>query len=370
MALKCGIVGLPNAGKSTLFNALTGNAAAAENYPFCTIDPNSGIAPLADARLDKLAQTARSARIVPAVVEFVDIAGLVKGAADNAGLGNRFLAHIRETDGIAHVVRCHEDADIAHVHGEVNPAEDIAVVNLELILADVATVEKTIARCGRIAKGGDKEARALMTVAEKLNQHLASGQPARTLQLNDSETALAKPLCLLTMKPVLYIANVDEGGFANNPLLDAARQAAEAEGAALLPVCAQVEAEIGNWDEAEKRELLKTMDGGAEGEDAGAGGLARIARAAFRLLNLITYFTAGEKEARAWTIRHGATAQQAAGVIHEDFARGFIRAEVMSWEDFVRHGGEVGARDAGAARQEGRGYVVADGDVMHFKFNV
>lgn len=370
MSLKCGIVGLPNAGKSTLFNALTGNAVAAENYPFCTIEPNSGIAPLADARLDKLAQVARAARTVPAVVEFVDIAGLVKGAADNAGLGNRFLAHIRETDGIAHVVRCHEDADISHVHGQVNPADDIGVVNLELILADLATVEKALARSTRSAKSGDKEARARVAVAEKLQQHLAGGQPARTLHLSTSEQTFAQPLCLLTMKPALYIANVAEDGFADNPLLDAARQAAQADGAQVLPVCAQVEAEIGNWSAAEKAELLQTLAGGDAAEDTAAGGLVRIARAAFHMLNLITYFTAGEKEARAWTIRQGATAQEAAGVIHADFARGFIRAEVIDWADFAQYGGEAGAREAGKARQEGRGYVVADGDVMHFRFNV
>ena len=366
MGLTCGIVGLPNAGKSTLFNALTGAGAAAANYPFCTIDPNIGSAELTDGRLTRLAALVQAAKTIPSTVEFVDIAGLVKGAADNAGLGNRFLSHIRETDGIAHVVRCYQDDDITHVHGKVSPADDINIINLELILADLATLEKTITRVTRIAKGGDKEARQTVLLAERLQAHLNTGAPARTLDLDDNARLLAKPLCLLTMKPVLYIANVGETGFADNPLLAAAAACAEAEGAPLLPVCAQIEADISNWSAEEKNEVLQDIGG----ENSGAGGLARIARAAFSMLNLITYFTAGPKEARAWTIKNGMTAQQAAGVIHDDFARGFIRAEVIHWRDFLEHGGETGARSAGKARQEGRDYIVADGDVMHFRFNV
>lgn len=368
MGLKCGIVGLPNAGKSTLFNALTGGAAEAANYPFCTIDPNIGIAEIADERLHALAAQVQAARTIPAVVEFVDIAGLVKGAADNAGLGNRFLSHIRETDGIAHVVRCHEDGDIAHVHGAVNPADDIGVINLELILADLATVEKTAARVAKTAKSGDKHSRQLAALADKLAAHLAAGAPARALALDSSECALAKPLCLLTMKPVLYVANVGEDGFAGNPLLEAARASAAAEGAPLLPICAQTEADISGWSAQERAELLKTL--AVPGDAGGSGGLARIAQAAFAMLNRITYFTAGRKEARAWTITSGMTAPQAAGAIHKDFERGFIRAEVIHWRDFLQHGGESGAREAGKARAEGRDYIVADGDVMHFRFNV
>lgn len=368
MGLKCGIVGLPNAGKSTLFNALTGAGAEAANYPFCTIDPNIGIAELADERLHQLARQVQAAKTIPAVVEFVDIAGLVKGASDNAGLGNRFLSHIRETDGIAHVVRCYEDGDIAHVSGVVDPADDISIINLELILADLSTVEKTAARVHKVAKSGDKEARHLAAVAARLKAHLERGQPARTLDLDDSELAAVKPLCLLTMKPVLYIANVGEDGFSDNPLLAAAEQAAAAEGAPLLPVCAQAEADISDWDAEEKAEMLKTL--AIPGDSAAAGSLARVARAAFSMFNLITYFTAGPKEARAWTITSGMTARQAAGVIHNDFARGFICAEVIHWRDFLTYGGEAGAREAGKLRQEGRDYLVCDGDVMHFRFNV
>lgn len=364
MGLKCGIVGLPNVGKSTLFNALTNGEAAAENYPFCTIEPNVGVAPLADARLEALAKLENSAKVVPAFMEFVDIAGLVKGAAaEGAGLGNKFLAHIRETDGTAQVVRCFADPDITRASDSSDPLADIETINLELILADLATAERAIAAAKKNAKSGDKESRLLGEAAAKLAAHLGAGKPARTLALAAEEWARAKPLCLLTAKPMLYVANVGEGGFVNNAQLEAVADFARGEGAPVVAVCAQMEAEMAGWTAADKREFLAEME-------IEADGLTKLARAAFAMLNLITYFTAGAKEARAWTIRRGMTAQEAAGVIHTDFARGFIRAETAACADFLACGGEAGARAAGKLRAEGRDYVVADGDVLHFRFNV
>ena len=363
MGLKCGIVGLPNAGKSTLFNALTAGNAAAENYAFCTIEPNTGAAPLDDPRLKPLAHAANSKKTVPAAANFTDIAGLIAGAAKGGGLGNRFLAHIRETDGIAHVVRCFDSGNITHVNGKVAPEDDIAVINTELALADMETAEKILAKNAKIAKSGDKNARALCEVCEKLIKHLGEGGMARRLALNENESALVKNMFLLTMKPVVYAANVGEDGFHNNPHLDAVRKTAEMENAAAVPVCAQMEADLAGLSETEKTELLK--DYGLE-----QTGLSRMARAAFDMLGLATYFTAGEKETRAWTFRRGMSAPEAAGVIHTDFTRGFIRAEVCGWEDFVNCGGENGARAAGKLRSEGKDYAVQDGDVMHFRFNV
>lgn len=360
MGIKCGIVGLPNVGKSTLFNALTAAGAAAENYAFCTIEPNSGRAELADRRLDQLGACAKSARIVPAAAEFVDIAGLIAGAAQNAGLGNRFLAHIRETDGIAHVVRCFESGDIMHVSGKVSPADDIAVINTELELADLETVQKAREKNAKTARSGDADSRAMCAVCEKMADALDGGGIS-SLVLNEKESALADSLFLLSRKPVMFVANVGEDGFENNPLLDAVRAAAG--DSPVIPICAQMEADLAGLSESEKEELLQ--DAGRE-----STGLALMARAAFDMLGLATYFTAGEKEARAWTIRRGMTAPQAAGVIHTDFMRGFIRAEVCGWEDFVGLGGEAGARAAGKLRLEGKDYVVQDGDVVHFRFNV
>jgi GTP-binding protein YchF len=363
MGIQCGIVGLPNVGKSTLFNALTRAQIAAENYPFCTIDPNVGVVGVPDSRLTELAAIVKPERVLPAVVEFVDIAGLVAGASQGEGLGNQFLAHIRETDAIAHVVRCFENTDIVHVAGKVDPIADIEVIDTELCLADLATVEKACERAAKASKTGDKEAIRKRDLLARLREHLNHGRPARSASLTDEDRADLKELHLLTLKPVMYVANVSESGFGNNPYLDMVRARAEQQGAVVVPVCAAMEAEIAQLDDAEKGEFLKDM-GLAE------PGLDRVIRAAYKLLGLQTFFTAGVKEVRAWTVRVGATAPQAAGVIHSDFERGFIRAEVISYEDFIRYGGEAGAKEAGKLRLEGKEYVVREGDVMHFRFNV
>jgi len=363
MALHCGIVGLPNVGKSTLFNALTKAAIAAENYPFCTIDPNTGVVPVPDPRLDALAAIVKPERVVATTIEFVDIAGLVAGASKGEGLGNQFLAHIRETDAIAHVVRCFENDDVVHVAGRVDPASDIEVIHTELILADMASVEKAFQRVLKSAKAGNKDDLHKKDVLERLTAHLDAGKSARTLGLDEDERALIRDLFLLTLKPTMYIANVQEDGFHDNPLLDRVRAIAAEEGAMVVPVCAAMEAEIAQLDEADRGEFLKDM--GLE-----EPGLNRVVRAGYKLLNLATYFTAGVKEVRAWTIHQGDTAPQAAGVIHTDFERGFIRAQTIAYEDFIACGGEAGAKEAGKMRSEGKDYVVHDGDVMNFLFNV
>ncbi len=363
MALHCGIVGLPNVGKSTLFNALTRAEIAAENYPFCTIDPNVGVVPVPDPRLDTLAEIVNPQRTLPTTIEFVDIAGLVAGASKGEGLGNQFLGHIRETDAIAHVVRCFEDEDVTHVAGSVDPIRDIEIINTELMLADMETVEKALQRAQRSAKSGDKEALAQKALLEKLAAHLDAGKPVRSLALTDEERARLKTLHLLTAKPTLYVANVLEDGFGGNPLLQKVQRYAEEEGAQVVPVCAAMEAEIALLEDKDKAAFLDEM-----GLDE--PGLDRVVRAAYRLLDLQTFFTAGVKEVRAWTVRVGATAPQAAGVIHTDFEKGFIRAEVIAYEDFVRHGGEQGAKEAGKWRLEGKEYLMQEGDVVHFRFNV
>ena len=363
MGVKCGIVGLPNVGKSTLFNALTKAEIQAENYPFCTIDPNVGVVPVPDPRLDQLAAIVNPQKVLPTTMEFVDIAGLVAGASKGEGLGNKFLANIRETDAIVHVVRCFEDDNVVHVEGKIDPLSDIEVINTELALADLETVEKNILRTAKVAKSGDKNAKARLVVLEAVKAHLDAGHLVRSMDLDEDEVAHLRELHLLTIKPTLYIANVAEDGFVDNPQLDAVRQLAEKEGAEVEPVCAAIEAELVDLDEDDQRAFLKEL-----GLDE--PGLHRVIRASYRLLGLHTYFTAGVKEVRAWTVRIGATAPQAAGVIHTDFEKGFIRAEVTSYDDFIACQGEQGAKEAGKLRLEGKDYVVKDGDVMHFRFNV
>ena len=363
MGIKCGIVGLPNVGKSTLFNALTRAQIAAENYPFCTIDPNVGVVPVPDPRLAVLAGIAGSARLLPATVEFVDIAGLVAGASKGEGLGNQFLSHIRETDAIAHVVRCFEDDDIVHVAGRIKPLDDIEVINTELALADMDTVERGLQRAEKAAKAGDKDAIKLRELLKKLRDHLDSGKPARSLVKDAEERKLLHELHLITIKPLMYVANVAENGFTNNPHLDAVKQLAESENSQVVAVCAAIEAEIAQLEEGDRAEFLKDI--GLE-----EPGLNRVIRAGYSLLGLQTYFTVGPKEARAWTVRIGATAPQSAGVIHTDFEKGFIRAEVIAYDDYVAHQGEQGAKEVGKLRLEGKEYIVQEGDVMHFRFNV
>jgi GTP-binding protein YchF len=363
MSLKCGIVGLPNVGKSTLFNALTKAGIAAENYPFCTIEPNVGIVELPDPRLAQLAAIVGPERIVPAIVEFVDIAGLVAGASKGEGLGNQFLAHIRETDATVNVVRCFDDPNVIHVAGKVDPISDIEVIQTELCLADLSSVEKALHRHQKTARSGDKEAAKLVAILEKCQAALNQGTPVRALQFSKEEMPLVKPLCLITAKPAMFVGNVAEDGFENNPYLDKLREYAAKQNAPVVAICAKMEAEMADMSDEDKQMFLAEI-----GQDE--PGLNRLIRAAFKLLGLQTYFTAGVKEVRAWTVAIGATGPQAAGVIHTDFERGYIRAQTIAFDDYIQYKGEQGAKDAGKMRSEGKEYVVKDGDVMNFLFNV
>jgi GTP-binding protein YchF len=363
MGIKCGIVGLPNVGKSTLFNALTKAGIPAANFPFCTIDPNIGVVPVPDERLTVLSSIAKPLKIIPTLIEFVDIAGLVKGAASGEGLGNKFLSHIREVDAIAHVVRCFEHTDIVHVAGKIDPLDDIDTIDTELALADLDSVEKALNRAEKMAKANDKDAIVKKEVLTRLRDHLNTGQSARSAGLSPEDKAAVRDLFLLTLKPVMYVANVKEDGFVDNPFLDAVRARAASEGAEVVPVCAAIEEELSQLDDADKQAFLADM-----GLDE--PGLNRVIRAGYKLLGLQTYFTAGEKEVRAWTIKAGFTAPQAAGVIHTDFEKGFIRAETISYDDYVAYKGEAGAKQVGKLRLEGKDYLVKEGDVLHFRFNV